>query len=138
MPKAYIVQKDDPSGASGSNVKTPTVMRPLPTDVKPQREEEMSPRTCTDFTTFLSEHHSKVDGTTHLDKTHLSVIHQSISPSAWILIHPYLIILRGLGWTGIAVYALLLACMDSFPFIWNPCTSLLHPPPSLSPSATGR
>ena len=78
MPKAAIANKDDTPGASGSDVKTPTAMKPL------QKEEEMSPGTQADFATFLSECQSKVDDTACLDKTRPSVVHQSISPSAWI------------------------------------------------------
>ena len=78
MPKANVANKDDASGASGSEVKTPIALRPL------QKEEEMSPGTRADFATFLTERRSKVDDAARLDKTHPSVVHQSISPSAWI------------------------------------------------------
>ena len=82
MPKANVANKDDTSGASGSDVKTPTAMKPLPADTK--REEEMSPGTRADFATFLSARHSKINDTARLNKTHPLVVHQSISSSAWI------------------------------------------------------
>ena len=80
MPKL----KDDAS--AGDANKTPTSVKPLPAEVKTHKDEEMSPATRVDFAVFLSQRRSQhpVDDAACLDKTHPLVVHQSISPSAWI------------------------------------------------------
>lgn len=72
--------------SSGIDSKIPTGTKPLVGDTKPPIGEEMSPNTRADFATFLQQRRvlNPIDDAAHLDKTHPSVVHQSISPSAWI------------------------------------------------------
>ena len=141
MLKANITNKDDTSAASSSNVKTPTIMKPLPADTKTQKEEEMSPGTRADFATFLSECRSKVDDAACLDKTHPSVVHQSSSPSAWIPDTPVLdySARTWIDWdrslrTSIGMYGFLSLHLEPSYLPTFP----LHLPLSLSPSVIGR
>ena len=131
MPKANIAHKDDTS--SSSDVKTPTTMKPLPAEIKTQKDEEMSPGTRADFATFLNEHRSKIDDAACLDKTHPSVVHQSISSSAWIPDTPMLdySARTWLDWdrslrTSIGMYGFLLLHLEP---------SYLPPAPSTEPVA---
>lgn len=59
--------------------KTPKVQK-LP------NEEEFSSGTCADFDLFLKECKARtlLDDATQLDKIHPSIIHQSITSSAWV------------------------------------------------------
>ena len=70
--------------------KTPQVLK-LPLE-EGNLKEEYSPGTCTDFETFLQQRKACTlfDDAAQLAKTHPSVIHQSITSSAWVLNTPIL------------------------------------------------
>ena len=78
MPK-----REEPVGTGAeASSKTPKVLKPGAGD----GGEEFSPGTRADFEVFLRERKARsvMDDATRLDKTHPSVIHQSISSSAWV------------------------------------------------------